>query len=517
MSFANKKKALLSVSDRTGLVRFAKGLLALRYEILSTGGTAAHLMESGIPVTLVSQETGFPEVFGGRVKTLHPKLFGGILFDRSAETHQSEARQNEIGAIDLVAVNLYPFEETLAQGSASFEEIIEKIDVGGPSLLRAAAKNHPHVGVICDPADYQPVFEEMNRNGGNISMETRRQLAAKVFRKTAAYDTAIARWFTAESSGQDFPERLSLSFALNSVLRYGENPHQAGALYIDPAASPSSLSRFVSLQGKELSYNNLLDADAALFTSRTLGAKALTLVKHRIPSGAAIGDTLTEAFERAWLSDPVAGFGGVVAWTGTVDVEGARALTSRFLEVVVAEGVDAGALSILAAKPNLRVLTVRPETGPRPRLEYRGIDGGLLAQQADLDADNESSWKTVSRRSPSPADLDALRFGFRVVRGVVSNGIIICSELATFGVGGGRTSRVDACRDAVAKAGPRAAGAVAASDAFFPFPDGLELLAQAGVTAVIQPGGSVKDQEVIDAADAQGMAMVFTARRHFRH
>ena len=513
---SNTRIALLSVSDRTGLVDFARVLTGLGFGLVSTGGTAAQLAASGLSVTSVSDVTGFPEVFGGRVKTLHPKLFGGILFDRSLDRDLGEAAANGVSPIDLVVVNLYPFEETVARVGATFAQAIEKIDVGGPSLLRAAAKNHAHVGVVCDPADYPAVAEELARTGGILSDETRRRLAAKVFRHTAAYDAAIARWFSS-GPGETFPERLSLTFSLGAGLRYGENPHQKASLYVDAAAAAPALSRYRFVQGKELSYNNFLDADAALYTSRIVGANALTIVKHRIPAGAATGRTMAEAFEAAWASDPIAGFGGVVAWTGTLDAAAAAALTSRFLEVVVVHAVTDDAKPVLAKKPNLRVLTVGAEHGPRPRLEARGIDGGLLVQEGDLLPDEENEWKVVTKRAPTDAETRAMRFANLVLRGVVSNGIVVAGEAATYGIGGGRTSRVDACRDAIAKAGERARGAVAASDAFFPFPDGLEVLAGAGVTAVIQPGGSVKDPDVIAAADAAGIAMVFTGKRHFRH
>jgi phosphoribosylaminoimidazolecarboxamide formyltransferase/IMP cyclohydrolase len=506
------------VSDRTGVVELARALADCGFEILSTGGTAAHLAAAGVDVVPIHEETGFPEVFGGRVKTLHPKLFGGILFERSVELDRRQAEELGIRPIDVVAVNLYPFEETLRAGGASFSELVEKIDIGGPSLLRAAAKNHAHVTVLCDPSDYAAAVREIAAQG-DTSEKTRRRLAAKVFRRTAGYDALIARWLSAaadETRSALFDERLTLPFALGGELRYGENPHQRGAFYRDPEAPPSALARFTLLQGKELSFNNLLDADAALFTSRAIGDGALTIVKHRIPSGAARGGRAAEVFERAWESDPVAGFGGVVALTGRLDEELARALTSRFLEVVVAYEVTEDARPVLAAKPNLRVLTVAAESG-RPRLEVRGIDGGLLVQEADVAGDDESAWKTVTERAPSDEEREALRFANRVVRGVVSNAIVVASARATLGIGGGRTSRVDACRDAVAKAGARAAGASAASDAFFPFPDGLEVLAAAGVTAVIQPGGSVKDAAVIQAADRAGVAMVVTGRRHFRH
>ncbi len=512
----SSRLALLSVSDRAGLVEFARALVTQGFGLLSTGGTARHLGDAGLPVTNVSDLTGFPEVFGGRVKTLHPKLFGGILFNRAEARDRGEAEEHGVGPIDLVVVNLYPFEETVWTSGATFAQAIEKIDVGGPSLLRAAAKNHAHVGVVCDPGDYAAVAAELAAHGGVLTDETRRRLAAKVFRRTAAYDAAIARWISAQT-GEHFPERLSLTYALATHLRYGENPHQKASLYADQAAQPSALSRYAFVQGKELSYNNFLDADAALYTSRVVGPGALTIVKHRIPSGAARAGTMAEAFEAAWASDPIAGFGGVVAYTGTLDAAAAAALTARFLEVVVVHDVTDDAKPVLAKKPNLRVLTVTPEPAARPRLEARGIDGGLLVQDGDLLPDEEGAWKVVTKRAPTEAERRALRFANLVLRGVVSNGIVVAGENATYGIGGGRTSRVDACRDAVAKAGERAKGAVAASDAFFPFPDGLEVLTGAGVTAVIQPGGSVKDPDVIRAADAAGIAMVFTGRRHFRH
>ncbi|HEV8268818.1 MAG TPA: bifunctional phosphoribosylaminoimidazolecarboxamide formyltransferase/IMP cyclohydrolase [Thermoanaerobaculia bacterium] len=525
----NKKRALLSVSDRTGLVELAKALASAGYDLLSTGGTASHLANAGLSVISVSDETGFPEVFGGRVKTLHPKLFGGILYDRSVETHRMEAEENAIDAIDLVAVNLYPFEETLeaimgeassmGAPSASHEEIphrlIEKIDVGGPSLLRAAAKNHAHVAVLCDPSDYPGVIDEIARTG-DVSPATKRRLAAKVFRRTAAYDAAISRWFT-RALGETFPERATFTYELERTLRYGENPHQRGAFYIDGAASEPALSRFAFVQGKELSYNNLLDADSALFAARSIGEDALVIVKHRIPSGAAVSKSLTKAFENAWASDPVSGFGGVVAYTGRLDRAGAEAMAARFLEVIVAYGVDDDAKEVFAKKANLRVLTVYAEGEGHGALEVRGVDGGLLVQERDTDNEDPLSWKVVTKREPSDAERRALAFANKAVRGVVSNAIVVAGEDATFGIGGGRTSRVDACKDAVLKAGDRAKGAVGASDAFFPFPDGLEVLADAGVTAVVQPGGSAKDADVVAAADARGLAMLFSARRHFRH
>jgi phosphoribosylaminoimidazolecarboxamide formyltransferase/IMP cyclohydrolase len=511
------KRALLSVSDRTGLIDLANALRRHGFELVSTGGTGKHLSDAGLPVTQVADLTGFPEVFGGRVKTLHPALFGGILYDRSVPEQVRQAGENGIAPIDVVVVNLYPFEETVAATGTTFAQGIEKIDVGGPSLLRAAAKNHAHVAVLCDPADYAAFAAELDAGTGASTLGTRKRLAAKVFRRTAAYDAAISTWLAARTEGEAFPERLPLAFELGGTLRYGENPHQEGAFYRDPAAPPSALARFVLHQGKELSYTNLLDADSALFTSRLLPRGALTIVKHRIPCGVAREASAAATFEAAWASDPVSGFGGVVALTGVLDRAAAEAMTAKFLEVVVSEGVTDEARALFAKKPNLRVLTVAPDPEPRSRRELRGIDGGLLVQDADVLPGDVATWRVVTKRTPTDAEMSALRFLERAVAGVISNAIVIGAETATYGIGGGRTSRVDAAGDAVGKAGERARGACAASDAFFPFPDGLLLLADAGVTACVEPGGSVKDAEVIAAADARGMALVFSGRRHFRH
>jgi phosphoribosylaminoimidazolecarboxamide formyltransferase/IMP cyclohydrolase len=511
------KRALLSVSDRSGLLDLANALRRNGFELVSTGGTARHLADAGIPVTQVADVTGFPEVFDGRVKTLHPALFGGVLYDRSVPEHVRQAAENGIGPIDIVVVNLYPFEETVADVATTFAEGIEKIDVGGPSLLRAAAKNHAHVAVLCDPADYSAFVSELDANAGASTLGTRKRLAAKVFRRTAAYDAAISAWFSTRIDGEPFPERLPLAFDLGGTLRYGENPHQTAAFYRDPAAPASALARFVLHQGKELSYTNLLDADSALFTSRLLPRGALTIVKHRIACGVARGESAAESFEAAWASDPVSGFGGVLAYTGVLDSAAAEVMTAKFLEVVVCEGVTDEARATFARKPNLRLLTVAPDPAPRARREVRGIDGGLLVQDADVLPGEDAAWKVATKRAPTEAEMRALRFLERAVAGVISNAIVIGGEGATYGIGGGRTSRVDAAGDAVGKAGARAKGACAASDAFFPFPDGLLVLADAGVTACIEPGGSVKDAEVVAAADERGMALVFSGRRHFRH
>jgi phosphoribosylaminoimidazolecarboxamide formyltransferase/IMP cyclohydrolase len=512
-----KKRALVSVSDRTGLIDFVRTLVKLDFEIISTGGTARHLADAGIPVTLAADLTGFPEVFGGRVKTLHPRLFGGILFRRDAEEHRREAEENEISPIDIVAVNLYPFEATVEK-PVSLLEAIEQIDIGGPSLLRAAAKNHEHVTVISDPADYPSIAKELEANQGQTSAETRRRLAIKVFRRTAAYDAVISDWLGRQTGGEIFPERLPVAFERVQELRYGENPHQKAALYRSPVRIEGSLCTFEKLQGKELSYNNFLDADSALFAAKGLGAGGVVIVKHRIASGMAANPSIATAFAAAWESDPVAGFGGVVAVMGTIDAQTAALMTRNFLEVIVAEAVTEEALAILAKKTNLRVLAVPGLLGPATRrTEFRPIDGGLLVQELNHSLDDSSSWNLVTKRAATDEEISSLEFAFRAVRGVISNGIVVARGTATVGIGGGRTSRVDACKDAVQKAGEKARGAVAASDAFFPFPDGLEVLAQAGVTAVAQPGGSIKDNEVIEAANRLGVAMVMTGTRHFRH
>lgn len=514
------RQALISVSDKTGLAELARGLAELGVAILSTGGTAKLLTASGVKVTEVAEYTGYPEMLDGRLKTLHPKVHGGLLARRDLPAHMAAIEGAGIAPIDLVVVNLYPFQQTIARPGCTFAEAVENIDIGGPTMVRAAAKNHAGVAVLTDPADYAAVLGELRASDGALGAATRLALATKAFAHTAAYDAGIANYLTSlddDSRPTLFPETLTLQWHRAQAMRYGENPHQEAAFYRDADPVAGSLARYEQVQGKELSYNNLLDADAALFGARALGPSSLVIVKHRIPSGAATAAGAAEAFEAAWASDPVAGFGGVVAFTGTIDAACARAMASRFLEVVVAHGVDEEARAILSAKANLRVLTVAPEAGPRPRLEVRGIDGGLLVQQGDLLPDDESGWRVVTKRAPSEEEMAGLRFAFRVVRGVVSNAIVVASGTATLGIGGGRTSRVDACKDAVAKAGERARGAVAASDAFFPFPDGPEVLAEAGVTAMVQPGGSVKDAAVVESADARGIAMVFTGRRHFRH
>ena len=509
-----KPHALLSVSDKRGLEGFAQGLSSLGFEILSTGGTAQALRRAGIAVREVSDATGTPEVLDGRVKTLHPKIFAGILADLDEESHRAVLEQWGVAPIGLVAVNLYPFAATAAKPGVTPAEVIENIDIGGPSLVRAAAKNHRHVTVVVDPDDYEAVIEALRAGGSEL---LRRRLAVKAFRHTAAYDAAIA---------QTLPRHLGLepSLLLDGIapwiggeeipLRYGENPHQS-AVFVR-TSRPAGLAAFEQLQGKELSYNNLMDADAAWRLVHDLPAAGVAIVKHAGPCGAATGESAASAYERALACDPVSAFGGVIASSMPIDEGAAGRITQVFAEVIVAPEVTDGARKLFAAKKNLRVLLAPPPDRPLPRL--RAIDGGLLVQSPDVGWDEE--WRVVTERAPSDAESNALRLAWRVAKHSPSNAIVIANDRAVVGIGAGQPSRVDSCRIAVEKAsaaGLSPAGAGAGSDAFFPFPDGVEVLAAAGVTAVAQPGGSVRDADVIAAANRLGLAMVFTGRRHFRH
>jgi phosphoribosylaminoimidazolecarboxamide formyltransferase/IMP cyclohydrolase len=516
------RRALISVSDKTGLVAFAKFLERRGVEILSTGGSARALAAAGIEVREVAQYTGFPEILDGRVKTLHPKVHGGILARRDrAEDKQTMARQG-IEPIDLVAVNLYPFAETAAKG-ASAADCIEEIDVGGPALIRAAAKNWPYVAILTDPNDYAPVQAEMETKDGRIGEDLRRRLAAKAFGRTVAYDAAIAEWFSAQL-GVEFPERFSLSGELVEILRYGENPHQKAAFY--RAGLPSGLALARQVQGKELSYNNLNDADAALALIREFaGRPAAAIVKHANPCGVAVAASPLQAWRKALAGDPTSAFGGILALNRPLDRALAEALIDIFLEVVIAPEVGHEARQVLSGKKNLRLLLTGEGKKPE-RHTFKSIAGGFLLQSPD-DRLIEGELRTVSRRAPGAAELKDLMFAFAVAKHVKSNAVVFAKEEATVGIGAGQMSRVDAARiayrkaqDAARAAGlkqPLSQGAVAASDAFFPFADAVETIAEAGATAIIQPGGSIRDQEVIAAADQAGLAMVFTGLRHFRH
>jgi len=509
-----KRRALVSVSDKRGVAAFARKLSGMGFEIISTGGTAKALEESRVPVVQVSEVTGAPEMLDGRVKTLHPKIHGGILADLENPDHVMQLVDNDIGPIDLVCINLYPFEETVA-GDPSEKEAIEQIDVGGPAMLRAAAKNFKSVTVVPSPAFYNDVLSEIE-NEGQVSEPTRRRLALAAFRRTAEYDAAISAWLGGPEEGT-FPERRDVRYEKVSDLRYGENPHQEAAYYAE-AGEDHLLSGVEKLQGREISFNNLYDLDAArtlLADLTTLGAPAAAvIVKHANPCGAALGGSVAEAYRKAFDSDPLSAFGGIVALSGEVDDELAAEITGVFTEVLISPGYTPGALETLSAKPNTRVLRAGPIA--RPALSAKTVTGGMLLQHADAIEDS-SGYKVVTDKRPTPEQMEDLLFAWRVARTVKSNAIVLVRDGATVGVGAGQMSRVDSSETAVKKAGERVLGAVAASDAFFPFADGVEALAGAGVGAVIQPGGSVRDEEVIEAADREGLAMVFTGRRHFNH
>lgn len=493
------KRALVSVYDKTDLIPFVSRLATAGYEVVSSGGTAAALREAGVEVVAVEEVTGAPEILGGRVKTLHPGIHGGIL--ARGESDQAELEANGIDPFDLVVCNLYPFRETVATPGATETDIIEKIDIGGPAMLRAAAKNHRYVGVVVSPDQYDEVAKAVE--SGGLDDDLRRRLAAEAFFHTASYDASIVGWI-----GDD----LVIPLRRAGELRYGENPHQDAELYLEDGAA-AWWSTATQHQGKDMSFNNYVDAEAAWRLAGELGEGAVAVIKHTNAAGAAIGDSIAGAFERAWEGDPLAAFGGVIGINGELDEGTATAIADRFVEVIVARSVSGAALDVLAAKQNVRVLTA-----PLPAfggLDYRRIEGGLLAQETDV-VDLEG-WETVSEREPTEDELEALRFAWVVAAHTKSNAIVIANGTRAVGVGAGDQSRVGAADRAVVKAGERAGGGVAASDAFFPFRDGLDTLADAGVTAVIEPGGSRNDQEVIDAANERGLALVFSNRRHFRH
>jgi phosphoribosylaminoimidazolecarboxamide formyltransferase/IMP cyclohydrolase len=516
------QRALISVSDKTGVVEFAQQLHRAGVEILSTGGTASLLADNGVPVIEVSDHTGFPEMMAGRVKTLHPKIHGGILGRRG--TDDAVMQEHGIAPIDLVVVNLYPFEQTVARDDCDLAMAIENIDIGGPTLIRAAAKNHAAVTVIVDSADYARVLEEMAAGGGEVSAATRFQLAAKTFEHTARYDGAIANYLgslSAEGDKQAFPRTLSLQFRKVQSMRYGENPHQGAAFYAEHAPTQASVATARQLQGKELSYNNVADTDAALECVKQFeDGPACVIVKHANPCGVAYGGSLLEAYDRAYQTDPESAFGGIIAFNRALDADTAAAIIERqFVEVIIAPEIADDALPVLAGKKNVRVLACGawPDTAA-PRLDFKRVTGGLLVQDADLQLLNEVS--VVTQRAPSEAEMQDLLFAWRVSKFVKSNAIVYARDAMTIGVGAGQMSRVNSARIAAIKAehaGLQVQGSVMASDAFFPFRDGIDQAAKAGIAAVIQPGGSMRDEETIAAADEHGMAMVFTGMRHFRH
>ncbi|MCS7171802.1 MAG: bifunctional phosphoribosylaminoimidazolecarboxamide formyltransferase/IMP cyclohydrolase [Armatimonadetes bacterium] len=505
------RRALLSVTDKTGIVDFAQGLRELGFELISTGGTARALRDAGIPVTSVAEVTGFPEILGGRVKTLHPAVHAAVLARRA---DAEELARLGITPMELVAVNLYRFEEAAGAGRP-WEELVEEIDVGGVALIRAAAKNCDRVAVLTDPRHYGPVLEELRR-AGEVLPETRRRLAVEAFRYVADYDALIARVLAERSGLRGFPERLVWGWRRGQEVRYGENPHQAAVFYRDPLAPPGSLARAEQLAGKPLSYNNLLDTDAAWRLVWEFSEPAAVVVKHANPCGCALGRTAEEAVRGALRGDPVSRFGGIVALNRPVDAATARLLQEVFLEVVAAPEFDPQALEILRGKPGMRILRLdRPseDTG----WEIRGVLGGVLVQEPDHLVWREEDLRVVTSRTPTPEEWEDLRFAWVVCKHTKSNAIVLARGREVVGVGAGQMSRVDAVRAAVRKAGERARGAVLASDAFFPFSDGVEEAARAGVVAIVQPGGSVRDAEVIAAAERAGCSMVFTGIRHFRH
>lgn len=516
------KRALISVSDKQGVVEFALALQKFGVEILSTGGTAKLFRENNIPVVEVSDYTGFPEMLDGRVKTLHPKVHGGILGRRDLAEHVSAMQQAGIPNIDMVVVNLYPFRATIANPNCTLEDAIENIDIGGPTMVRAAAKNYHHVAIVTDPADYAVVLREMQSSQGAVGAETRFELAKKAFSHTAEYDGAISNYLTSLTTGQDkqrFPNKFNVQLNKVMDLRYGENPHQEAAFYRDAEVAPGALASFNQLQGKELSYNNIADADAAWECVKTFDIPACVIVKHANPCGVAIAPTLLECYQKAFSTDPTSAFGGIIAFNREIDANTAEAVVKQFVEVVIAPSISKQALEIFAAKVNVRVLTVALGNQANS-LEYKRVGGGMLLQTPDALNVQPDQFKVVTKKQPTAAQMQDLLFAWRVAKYVKSNAIVFCGNGMTLGVGAGQMSRVDSTRIAAIKAqnaGLSLQGCAVASDAFFPFRDGVDVLAEAGASCVIQPGGSIRDEDVIAAADEHGLAMVLTGYRHFRH
>ncbi len=517
------KRALISVSDKTGIVDFAKGLCKFDVEILSTGGTAKMLREAGLIVKDVSDHTGFPEMLDGRVKTLHPKIHGGLLGLRNNPEHVAKMAEHDITPIDMVVVNLYPFEATVARPDCTLEDAIENIDIGGPTMLRSAAKNNQSVTVIVDPIDYATVLDEMETAGGVISRETNFCLALKVYQRTAAYDAAISNWLgkRIDAESADFPSTLTFQYQRTEIMRYGENPHQKAAFYVEKDLKEASIATARQLQGKQLSYNNIADTDAALECVKQFDdGPACVIVKHANPCGVAYGKDLLTAYQRAFSTDTESAFGGIIAFSRELDATTAQAIVDKqFVEVIIAPKVAAAAVEVVAAKKNVRLLECGEwQAHPAARFDMKRVNGGLLVQDTDLEL--TADLKVVSKRQPTEEEMQDLLFTWRVAKFVKSNAIVYGKDGMTIGVGAGQMSRVNSARIAAIKAehaGLEVRGAVMASDAFFPFRDGIDNAAAVGIRAVIQPGGSIRDEEVIAAADEYGMAMVFTGMRHFRH
>ena len=519
------KQALISVSDKTGVLEFARALSAMNINLLSTGGTAKLLADNGLPVTEVADYTGFPEMLDGRVKTLHPKVHGGILARRDLPQHMDALSQHDIPTIDMVVVNLYPFQQTVAKDDCQLEDAIENIDIGGPAMLRSSAKNHKDVVVICDPADYQRVLDEMKANAGEVSRDTRFDLAIKVFAHTANYDGAITNYLSALGPDRQhqtraaYPKTLNLQFVKLQDMRYGENPHQSAAFYRDASAAQGALANYKQLQGKELSYNNIADADAAWECVKSLDAPACVIVKHANPCGVAVGVDAHEAYSKAFKTDATSAFGGIIAFNCALDGKAAEAVAQQFVEVLIAPTFSDAARKVFASKQNVRLLEIPLGQAVNP-FDLKRVGGGLLLQSADAKNIQANELTIVSKKQPTPAQLHDMIFAWRVAKFVKSNAIVFCGNGMTLGVGAGQMSRIDSARIASIKAhnaGLSLAGSVVASDAFFPFRDGLDVVVAAGAACVIQPGGSMRDQEVIDAADEQGVVMAYTGVRHFRH
>ena len=511
-------KALLSVFDKTGIEDLGKGLVNAGYELISTGGTHRSLSDAGVPVTQVSDVTGSPEILEGRVKTLHPVIHGGLLARRDSADHMAELDQHGIGAIDVVVVNLYPFVETVSKAGVTLDDALENIDIGGPTMLRAAAKNFPSVAVVVDPSDYGWVADALAGDG--LDTQQRRSLATKAFQHVAVYDAAVAEYLATDPAGsEEMPPQVTIGLTRVSSLRYGENPHQRGALYVPASGGGGGLARAQQLHGRELSFNNLMDADAAWRTVSDYDEPAVCVIKHANPCGLASRDDLAEAYQLAYEGDPVSAFGGIVGFNRTVTAAAAEAMGPVFYEVVVAPGYDGDALEILQRKRNLRILSVAPAlpAGSATDYDVRPLSGGMLVQTPDAIAEDPAKWTTATERAPTDAELADLAFAWQAVKHIKSNAIAFVKDLTLVGMGAGQPNRVVSVHLSQRAAGDKATGCVLASDAFFPFPDNIELAAEAGITAIVQPGGSIRDDEVIAAANQAGIAMVFTGVRHFRH
>ncbi|RQD75275.1 MAG: bifunctional phosphoribosylaminoimidazolecarboxamide formyltransferase/IMP cyclohydrolase PurH [Candidatus Syntrophonatronum acetioxidans] len=509
--------ALLSVSDKRGVVDFARELSQLGFEILSTGGTARSLEEAGVPVKSVSEVTGFPEILEGRLKTLHPKIHGGILGKREDETHRNQMSEHEISPIDLVVVNLYPFAQTIAKEGVTLEEAIENIDIGGPTMVRAAAKNYLDVGVIVNPARYAEVIKEIKEKG-SLSSETKFRLAVEAFTHTAEYDSVISGYLSEQLSEENkFKDTYILPYKKAQELRYGENPQQQAAFYREINPSLSSIAMARQIQGKELSFNNINDTNAAWELVQEFTEPTVVAIKHANPCGVGTAPDLHEAYLKAYDSDPVSIFGGIIAVNKKVDLKTAQEILKIFIEVIIAPDYDKEALEAFQAKKDIRVLQAKLEEKERDELDFKKVSGGLLVQELDTVPLSKENWKIVTKRKPTERELEDLLFGMRVVKHVKSNAIVLAKNLQTIGVGAGQMNRVGAARIAIEQAGEKARGSVLASDAFFPFPDTVVEAAKAGVTALVQPGGSLKDEEAIEVANSYDMALLFTGRRYFKH